>query len=180
RAERNEANSEFLQQRKDLVLWLPPPEGVLALEGRDWLNGMGAADRLSTRLRHAEMLYLALCNEIFHGPGDVFHRHVRVNTVLIEQIDDVGPEALQSRVCHFANTFRPAVQSVRRNPVFETELGRDDNFLAEGLQCLADHLFVQKWAIGFRGVKKCHAVVERRPDQRDRRLPLRCGAITEA
>jgi hypothetical protein len=38
--------------------------------------------------------HLALLDQILHGSGDVFDRNIRVNAVLIEQIDDISPETL--------------------------------------------------------------------------------------
>jgi len=35
-------------------------------------------------------VHLTLLNEAFHGAGDVFDRHVGVDAVLIEQIDDLS------------------------------------------------------------------------------------------
>src|SRR5262249_45532777 len=105
--------------------------------------------------------------------------HVRVNAVLIKQIDHVSPETLQSCVCDLADTFRPAVHAIRRNAILEAELSCYDNFLAEGLQSLAGYLFVQKWTVGFGSVKERHAAVIRCPNQRDRLLALSRGAITE-
>ena len=46
RAERDEADAELLQRREYLLLGLAPPERVLALQRRDRLDGVGAADCL--------------------------------------------------------------------------------------------------------------------------------------
>src|SRR6267143_5259878 len=45
--------------------------------------------------RESEVLHLALLDEVFHGSGDVFDRHVGIYAVLIEQVDDIGLEALE-------------------------------------------------------------------------------------
>jgi hypothetical protein len=60
RAEGHEADAELLQQRQDLLLGLAPPQGVLALQGRDRLHGVRAADAVGARLGQAEVLDLAL------------------------------------------------------------------------------------------------------------------------
>ena len=70
-------------------------EGVFGLDGGDWLYGMGATDIRDARLRQTEMQHLALLNEVFDRTGDVFHRHLRVDAVLVEQINVVGAQALQ-------------------------------------------------------------------------------------
>ena len=60
RAEGDEADPELLERRQHLRLGLPPPQRVLALERRDRLDRVGAADRLHARLGQAEVLDLAL------------------------------------------------------------------------------------------------------------------------
>ena len=45
--------------------------------------------------RKTEVLHLALLDQVFHGSGDVFDGHVRINPVLIEEIDDIGLEPLE-------------------------------------------------------------------------------------
>ena len=51
RTEGNEADAEFFEGRDDLRFRLPPPQRVLALQGRDWLDRMRAANRLARLLR---------------------------------------------------------------------------------------------------------------------------------
>ena len=59
---------------------------------RDWLDSVRAPNRLHSGFRKAEVLNLALLNQVLHRSRDVLDGHVRVNTVLIEQIDNIGPE----------------------------------------------------------------------------------------
>ena len=53
----------------------------------DRLNRVGAANRLRSGFGQPEVLHLALLDQVFHRTGDVLDRHVRVDAVLIEQID---------------------------------------------------------------------------------------------
>ena len=64
-----------------------PPQRVFALDGSDRLDGVGATDRLHSCFRKAEVLHLAFPNQVLHRSRHVFDGHVRVNAVLIEQID---------------------------------------------------------------------------------------------
>jgi hypothetical protein len=50
-AERYEADPELLERRRDFLLGLAPPQRVFALQGSDWLDRVGAADRLRTCFR---------------------------------------------------------------------------------------------------------------------------------
>ena len=56
---------------------------------------MRAPDGLRAGLGQSEMLDLALADQVLHRAGDVLDRHVRVDAVLIEQIDGVGLEPLE-------------------------------------------------------------------------------------
>ncbi len=60
RAERHEADPEFLAGRQHFLFNLSPPQRVFALDGRDRLDGVGAPDGLRAGFRKAEVLHLAL------------------------------------------------------------------------------------------------------------------------
>ena len=51
---------------------------------------MGAADGLRAGLGQAEVLDLAFPDQVLHRARDVLDRHVRVDAVLVEQVDGVG------------------------------------------------------------------------------------------
>ena len=58
-----------------------------------------------------EVLNLTLLNQILHRSGHVFDRHVRINAVLIEQIDRIGLESLERGFGDFLDVLRPTVQA---------------------------------------------------------------------
>src|SRR5260370_19454311 len=72
RAERDEANPEFLQSWHHLRFGLAPPQRVFALERGHRLNGVRATDRLHSSLRKTKVLYLAPLNQILHRSVHVF------------------------------------------------------------------------------------------------------------
>src|SRR5690606_29028025 len=111
RAKWNKADAELLQYRNDIRLTVPVPQGILALDGRDRLDGMGAADRLRSGLGEPEVLHLALGDEVFHRPGDIFDRRNRVDAVLVQQIDDIGAEAFERSLDGQPDTLRTAVDA---------------------------------------------------------------------
>ena len=76
-------------------LGLAPPQRVFALQRGDRLDGVRAADRLRAGLGQAEVLDLARLDQVLDRAGDVFDRHIRIDAVLVEQVDDVGPQALE-------------------------------------------------------------------------------------
>ena len=131
--------------------------------------------------RQPEVLHLAFLDQLLHCTRDIFDRHVRIDAVLIEQIDDVGLEALQRRLGNFLDVLRPAVQAliwlaVRLKP----NLVAITTSFAKRRQSLAHQLLVRERAIDFGSIEECHAPVDRRPDQRNRLLLLRRRAIAKA
>ena len=92
---------------------LPPPQRVFALESSDRLDGVGATNRLDACLGKAEVLDLALLNQFLHRSGHVFDRHVRVNPVLIEQVDGLDLEPLERAFDGLLDVLRPAIQARR-------------------------------------------------------------------
>ena len=99
------------QRRQHLLLGLPPPQRVFALDGGDRLDGVGATDRLHARLGEAEVLDLARLDQLLHRPGHVLDGHVRVDAVLIEQVDGIDPEPLERALDDLLDVLRPAVQA---------------------------------------------------------------------
>ena len=74
---------------------LAPPERVFALQGGDWLDGVGAANGFHAGFGEAEVLDFALLDEFLHGSGDVFDGDVGIDAVLVEEIDGIDLEALE-------------------------------------------------------------------------------------
>ena len=88
RAERDEPDSELLAGSQHAVLLdVARPQRVLALEGRNRLDGVRATECPGARLRQSEELHLAFLDQLLHGAGDVLDRDVRVDAVLIQQVD---------------------------------------------------------------------------------------------
>ena len=93
--------------------------------------------------------------------------------MLVEQIDDVGVEALERGVCYFLNVLRPAIQA--HNPLgaharvgdLEAKLSCDDDTIPHAFKGFADKLLICKRPIYFGSVKKCDAQVESAVQCRD-------------
>jgi hypothetical protein len=111
-----------------------------------------------------------LLNQLFHRSRDVFDRHVGVNAVLIEQIDDIGLKALQRGIGDLLDVLWPTIQAdlfagVRIN--FPSELGGDRHLVTERSEGLAHELFICECTVDFGGVKECDAAFDCRSNQRD-------------
>jgi hypothetical protein len=120
-------------------------------------------------LRQPEMLDLSRSDQILDRAGDVLDRHVRIDAVLVEQVDAIGPQALQRGVGHFSDVLRSTVQDLLLAVVAEgeAEFRGDDDLLPERLQGFADQLFVGERTIDFSRVEKGDAALDSRADQRD-------------
>ena len=90
RAERHEADAELFECREDRVFRLAPPQRVLALKRCHRLHAVGAADVLHARLGQAEVPHLALGDQLLDRAGNVLHRHLGIDAMLVEQVDVVG------------------------------------------------------------------------------------------
>src|SRR2546423_13071661 len=174
RAVRHEADSEFLKRRYHFLLRGSRPQRVLALEGCERLDCMCATDRLHACFGHAEVLDLARLNQFLHRARHVFNRHLRVNPVLIEQVNCLDLESLERALDRPRDLLWPTIQTGRtlhptgieiRTEV-EPELGGDDNLLAEGSERFAHKLFVQERAVNLGGVEKRDAAFHGCPKKR--------------
>ena len=136
RAVRDEPHAELFERRQHFRFRASRPERVLALDRRDRQDGMRAANRLRTRFRKAEVLHLALLNQILHRSSDVLDGNVRVDPVLIEQVDRLDLQALERGLGDLLDVLGPAVQADPLRPSvrieLEPELRRDRHSPAEG------------------------------------------------
>src|ERR1700683_3020122 len=170
RTEWYEADAKFLERGDHFHFRFSPPQRVFALQCGDRLDFVGAADRLHARFRESEVLHLALLDQIFYRSRSVFDGDVGVDAVLIEQIDDVGLEALERGFCDLLDVLWPAVEPglfVGGRINFEAELGGDYHLLAERCESFADEFFVSEWAVDFSSIEEGDAAFYCRVDERD-------------
>ena len=95
RAEGNEADPEFLERRQhsssgrlhhsEYSLWTAVTGWTAWARRIVFTPGFGKA----------EVLDLTFPNQVLHRSRHVFDRHLRVDTVLVEQIDGIDPEPLE-------------------------------------------------------------------------------------
>jgi hypothetical protein len=167
--EGNESDAEFFERRDDFSLRLSPPQRVFALERRHGLDFVRATNRLDAGFGEAEVPDLALLNEVLHGSGDIFNRHVGVDAVLIEEVDDIGLKSFQRGLGDLADVLRLAIDSSQW-PLgfgidFESELGGDHDLITEGNEGLADQFLVGERAVSFGGIEECDTSFESGADE---------------
>src|SRR5208282_4211453 len=88
----NQPNAQLAQDRQDLRLRVPGPEGVLRLQGGDWMHRVGTADRVRPGLGETDVADLSLGNQLRQGADGLLDGRVGVDSVLVVQIDVVGPQ----------------------------------------------------------------------------------------
>src|SRR5256885_9853814 len=111
---------------------------------------MGAADRLHSCFRKAEVLHLALLNQVLHRSSGVFDRNIRIHAMLVEQINDIGPQSLERGLGDFPDVLWPAVEPRLFTGAwikFEPEFGGDHYLLTERRQRFTHEFFVREGAV---------------------------------
>jgi hypothetical protein len=118
------------------------------------VHGVGAADRGGAGFGQADVADLALGHQLSQSAGGVLDRGVRVDPVLVVQVDVVDTEPLQGTFDRSADVSRAAVENTRAATGVrdEAELRRQHNLVAVALEGLADHLFVGVRAVNLGGV----------------------------
>ncbi len=170
RTEWNEADSELLQRRDHFLFRFSPPQRIFTLERGDGLNCVGATNGLHGSFRKSEVCDFALLDGLLHGSGDVFNGNVRIDAVLVEKIDDIGPESLERGLRDFFDMFRPTVQPSLFAGVginFEPELGGDHHLLTERSERFTHEFFIFERTVHFGGIEEGDAEFHGRSNQGD-------------
>ena len=129
------------------------------------------------------MFHLALLDEVFHCTGDVFDGHVRIDAVLIEQVNDAGLQAFERRFGDLLNMRRPTVQSdlfAGGWINFEAKLCGDGHLVTERSERFANEFLVRERAVDFGGIEEGDAAFDCRANQCDAFLLFHGGPVAEA
>src|SRR6266853_3678428 len=153
---------------------------ILTLHGRDRLDGVGAAERVHAGFGHAEVLHLALRNQFLDRARHVLDRDIRVDAMLIIEIDDIGAKPFQRTLDALLDALGPAVLHLLPVLDFDAELGGDHHLPAQWRQRLTDEFFVAVRAVDFRRIEECDAAFHGCADERDHRLLVRWESVALA
>src|SRR5262245_25408876 len=103
---------------------------------------MSSSDRRRARLGETEMAHFALFDQIAHRSGYVLDGDIRINTMLIEQIDRLETQALERSICNCADVLGATVDSGRRHRAprldFQPEFRGNHDGVAERRNALAE------------------------------------------
>jgi len=115
-------------------------------------------DRLRASFRKTEAFDFAFANQIPDGSGHIFDRDVRIDAMLIVQVDRVDLESAKRACSRLLDPFRAAVQLAP--PLLEgwraSEFRADHHLPAEWSERLADQFFVHVWAVDLGGIEEGH------------------------
>jgi hypothetical protein len=118
------------------------------------MHGVGASDRCGPGLGQADVQDLSLGHQLGQGAHGVLDRRVRVDPVLVVEVDAIGTEPLQGAFDRGPDVRRAAVEHPRatagvRN---EAELRREHNIVATPPERATDEFFVRVRAVDLGGV----------------------------
>ncbi len=111
------------------------------------------------------MLHLAFLNQVLHRSSHVFDRHIRVDPVLVEQIDDSILRRLSEASATSLMCSGRLSSALPVGIKFEPELGGNHHLLAEGSECLTYEFFVCERAVRFSRIEESDAAFDSCADQ---------------
>ena len=133
------------------------------------MHGVGAADGLQPRFRQPVISNLPLRCEIFHRPGHILDGHLRIDAMLVEQVDAIGPQTSQLPVDHLPDVFGPAVHATaslaRLQIDVEAEFRAEDDPVADALQGFPDDFLRHERTVGLGSVQQSDAEIHCTPDE---------------
>ena len=143
---------------------------------------MGAADRGGAGLGQADVADLALGDQLGQRADGVLDGRVRVDPVLVVQVDVVGAEPLERALDRGADVRRAAVEDAGAAAGVrdEAELRRHHHLVAAALDGPADELLVGEGAVDLGGVEVGDAQVQRPVDGADRLGVAACPDVVVA
>ena len=121
------------------------------------------------------MQHLALPDQALDRAHHVLDGHVRIDTVLVQQVDAVGAQAPQLGLDDLPDVLGAAVGAAaplaRHQVDIEAELGRDDRAVAPAaLQRLAEQFLRHEGAVHLGRIEEVDAQIGRALNQRDATL----------
>ena len=100
------------------------------------------------------MQNLALSDQLFDRTGDVFDWNVRIDSMLVQQIDAVGAEAPERAIDGSLDVLGAAVQTTSAAFNVEAELRRDPDAVANRRERFPDKLLARVRPVHFGGIEE--------------------------
>jgi hypothetical protein len=129
-----------------------------------------ASNRCGGRFREPEKPHLPRRHEFAHRSDRLFDRHLRIDAVLVVQVDRLDPQPLQARLTGLTHVCGRAVDAeefaVRSTDV--SELRREHDGFAAIRDRFADQLFVRPGPVHIGRIEKRDPEIDRTVDRSDR------------
>src|SRR5512135_3925560 len=109
RAIRDEADAQFSDRGEDLVLGIAAPQRILSLQSSDRVDRVSPADGRGCRFAQAEVAHLPLLHQLRHRADGVFDGDVRIDTMLVEEVDVVDSQPSERAFARLAHVRGAAV-----------------------------------------------------------------------
>src|SRR5438067_546630 len=125
---------------------------------------MRPANCFGTSFTYSKKAHFAFANQLRHCADCLFNWRVRVNPVLIIEIDDIEIEPAQTSFASLLYIIGLAADAAKLRLGWvaqNSELGCDDDLFAMPSQRAADQLFISVRSIHVRGIEKSDAELER-------------------
>jgi hypothetical protein len=140
---------------------------------------VGTTDRLGACFGKTEVPNLAFLDQLLDRTCHVFDGHLRIDAVLVEQIDHVALESLERSLGDLLDVLRLAVEA-REGGEVEAELRGDHHLIPEGSKRFANELLISERAVDLGGVKEGDPAFHGYTDNGDRLLLIGSRAVGEA
>jgi hypothetical protein len=126
------------------------------------------------------MLDLARFDELLDRSGNILNRDIRIDTVLIIEIDGLNTEAFQRAFNAETDLLRPTALPLLPAIESDTEFGGNDDLPLERGKRLAEQFLVDVGAINFRGIKEVDTPIHGLMDQGNHLLLVGRRAVGHA
>ena len=134
------------------------------------MHRVRALDGLRCSFREPEVTHLALLDQLRHRAHGVLDRGVRIDAMLIVEINHLDAETAQARLAALPDVLGLAVDAAIA-PVLAAdvaELGGEDHLIAPAADGASDELLVAAHTVHVGRVEKRDAQIERALDRRHR------------
>src|SRR5271170_2238853 len=132
------------------------------------MRRVSTPDCLLSRLRKPEIMYLPGPHQLPHRPRNFLDRNLRINAVLVEQVNIFNLQASQGSVDDLADMFRAAVGPAHLAIHYaKSKLRSDDGLFPPPLERPPHQLFIDERAVDLGGVKEIESQFERTVDGGD-------------
>src|SRR5580658_4833416 len=109
------------------------------------------------------MLDLACLDQFLDRTRDIFDRHIRIDTMLVEQVYRIRSQPLERGLGDRLDMLRAAVQTAATRSRYEinveAELGRNDDPSLERHKRFAYQFLIDKWTVGLGSIEEGHATI---------------------